>query len=229
MKLSAERRFGFIHAKGGKLLRVAHAHQVSLAGFDNRNDHERDPDTGEVKKLPRRFDPGQTWCTADVGDLALEVLNHQKDDRLLGHVYLSGKAVGIIRYSPAPDHWFGPAELRRFDLRTITEPDEAAGAILAMKHADVDLVAASLKLNGDPYAAVQWIANILAYEQAPDAPPLPKRADVVFVIRGHRRKGALHYQAPGREQPFSATPFAMELCCTADAPMFELPFRVGAA
>jgi len=81
---------------GGDLVRVAVPHAI------------RDCLGEPANELRGR--PATDWTYCRAGDLAVEVLSVRGGD-LVGHIYFSGPATGMLRKSPARQDWFSPASL----------------------------------------------------------------------------------------------------------------------
>lgn len=102
MKLATERRKGFTHVRGGRILATRTELEVPRDGIDQQGDYEiRSPgDLGveladAAPYTPRPLE--SDGVTTRVGDLAIEVIDVEAD-RVIGHYFLSGPATGIIRY-----------------------------------------------------------------------------------------------------------------------------------
>lgn len=110
MKLSLKKRFGWIHVRGGALVKIVKSHAV----------HTR---THSKAEYGDNVDERE-WVYCEAGDFAMEIVA-VKTSKVLGHSYLSGPAIQLNRYNDrttAHDDWFEPAALGMADL-----PDPRVG------------------------------------------------------------------------------------------------------
>src|SRR4029079_6024838 len=138
MKLSVRPKLGAITVHGGQILRVSHNHQVSTRGYDPRPD--------KLHGKARVFEA--PWVTALIGDLAVEIIARQTK-KIVGHAYLSGPAINVIRYRIAKDDpvegWFTPA--KAISIKTFSQDTGVPGLVDWMhraKYSDADIVVANL-------------------------------------------------------------------------------------
>src|SRR5258708_5191443 len=95
MRLSLERKFGWIHVRGGRVLRVATAHAVSTDTFHQEAAQaERLIGSDRGGQARDRF-VGQKYVFCAERDLAVEVVN-VKTGKVMGWSYLTGAAANLI-------------------------------------------------------------------------------------------------------------------------------------
>lgn len=214
MKLTVKPRFGMTHVRGGQLLRVSHAHQISTSGYDKRPD--------AVLGKTRAFDA--SWVTTSTGDLAMEIIA-MKTARVLGYVYLSGLAINVVRYVSDTDRilvggWFTPAK----GIRVGSPPQEVdlpsfTNWMSKVKYVDADVVATTFHCPKDRMSeALRTVARV--YSQAP-APHLQRivTADLIARVQGEGSKdfGVLHFQIDERSQEHACQPFTCDLLLSSSA------------
>lgn len=211
MKLSIKKTFGAIHVRPGRLLRVAHDHQVPIASQA----------VNEPPQYLRTFEVGTKWVTATVGSLALEIVA-VKTGVVMGYAYLSGPAIRLNLYrQDAPPHWFSPA--RAIIGSTLSLPGAISGAgdysaivsgFMALKYSGADVVVIELEVDSeanmhDAMRLVQagycHIPADMTDEQAKVDTTAAHMIGAVHV-RKTKMVGMIHFQPP-RD--------ASEWCCAA--------------
>ncbi len=211
MKLSLKKTFGAIHVRPGKLLRVAHDHQVPISSQA----------INEPPQFLRKFDPGTKWVTATVGSLALEIVA-VKTGVVMGYAYLSGPAIRLNLYrQDAPPHWFSPA--RAIIGSTLSLPGAISGAadysaivsgFMALKYSGADVVVLELEVDGEAgihdamrllQAGFRYIPAEMTDEEAKADATAAHMIGAVHA-RATKKVGMLHFQPP-RD--------ASEWCCAA--------------
>jgi hypothetical protein len=134
MKLSLQKKWGggFVHVRAGAIVTVAHDHQVATSSYMPES---------HAEGSRRTFAPSERWMTAKVGDLAFELVAVATGKRVATS-YLSGAAIGLMRYddAPAPAHWFTPSvgwrvSFPREPLSAGMTQDQMYAAILRCKYA----------------------------------------------------------------------------------------------
>lgn len=214
MKLSVKRKFGMTQVRGGRVLRVTHAHQVGIKGYDDRYDRE----TGR-----KRF-ADEKWVTTAVGDLAVEVIS-VKTNNIIAHAYLSGVAIDVVRYTSGTDpvaSWFEPAR-----GLNVTFPDNAPSTIaefvdrmMAIKYGGADIAVARIPIDGKRDMSTQEALGVLAsaYSYVDDA-KTPSTDFVAMIRPKNGDLGIAHFQTPSRSQTYSIGPFTADVMLS--SPDFE--------
>lgn len=85
MNLSPRKKFGATHVRAGRILQVKTDHPISKMG-DN------------IHYYKPHHKGNDDWVVCNVGDVAVEVVQVRKN-KFLGYSYLSGPAIGTMRYS----------------------------------------------------------------------------------------------------------------------------------
>jgi hypothetical protein len=191
VKLSIAPRFGHIHVRGGRLLKVAHDHQV--------------PCTTENLAEPEEFKRrgSDKWVTAKIGDFAIELVA-VKTGKVIGYSYLAGDAIRLHLYrAGAPEHWFTPAQIQRADttwLAAQATPDVSVlvGGMMGAKYGTADIVVFEILVDEpDLSAAANVFPKAYCYEPAD---PCPNEAHIIgrIVTRAGLRgpMTLLHFQPP---------------------------------
>lgn len=224
MKLSLERKLGHIHVRCGRVLRVAHAHQVPTK-------------TANVNDPKEQTTRASAWETADVGDLAFELVA-VKTDKVIGYSYLSGPAIRLHLYrETAPPHWFSEAIVRKVESdehiwRALRAPtvDAFIEGVIAIKFAPCDLVVFSLTCeNADAIRdamdvwkkAYGYVPENMTDEEA-DRKGRPHLIAVVDTIKKKRGPMAvLHFEPPGCTSEAGCGGFQAPLVCAGPWPTFD--------
>lgn len=226
MKLSTVKKFGYIHVRGGKLLRVVHEHPVDTQNFCVVA-REKKAGFEPVRKLPPQV-------MARAGDLAIEIVT-RRAGTVLGYSYLSGDAIQINSYQVRPDR-YTDAVLAIAPLAPPTVEEAAVEATFEAFIEGMRRTCVEMKLS----AAVDvWAfegkcddrdagANIaetiqtfwrLVPKDMPDE-EVTKRAKAHFLGSVHAGKGRgsahyfMHFQPPCDASDYAATPFQAALCTT---------------
>ena len=226
MKLSTVKKFGYIHVRGGKLLRVVHEHPVDTKGFcivarEQKQGFE-----------PVRNPPPQVMARA--GDLAIEIVT-RRAGTVLGYSYLSGDAIQINSYQVRPDRYAAAV----LTLAHLTPPtaEEAASetgfetfiegmrrSCVEMKlSTDVDVWVFDGKCDDKASGAniadtIQTFWRLVPKDMTDDE--VTKRARAHFLGSVHAGKGRgsahyfMHFQPPCDASDYAATPFQAALCMT---------------
>lgn len=210
MKLSLRKRFGWIHCKGGAIVKVAREHAVTSDTLECRKGRES-----------RKYENEPDWVFTKVGNLAVEIVA-VKTGKLLGHCYLTGPAAQMHRYTPAQSDWFEPASAR---LGRIPHPSEIEAkdqddlflkmmdAIMDIRFSSDDLVAFRLvcKDKKDTDEAGGSIHDMLQLQKIGDE--RVQTANILGLIVGPRGKPsiALHHQPDADASEHSASDFGLSL------------------
>lgn len=219
MKLSVQRKLGFLHVRAGKIVTVAHDHQVSVSSYDPQG-----------APTQRRFDG--KWVTAKVGDVAFEIVG-VKANKVLGHSYISGDALALNRYGDCPAHWFAPGSGWHVEFPTEgvlsgKTPAQMIAAVLRCKYAPCHVVVFEQALpthaddrTGDKLVkhVADWFMNAYQYEptEEAEAPPddaIIQRAHFLAHLHSTNKKGChvgLHFQPPQQASEFCAQPFQTQM------------------
>jgi hypothetical protein len=190
MNMSVKKRFGSIHVRGGRILRVAHAHQVRVTSYDARVDDEAG--------RPRRAFRGDVEPAA-VGDLAVEIL-FAHTASVAGYGYLSGQAINLIRYVDDRDRdrvagWFTAGLGIRFQpFAPDTTSEALVRSMMRIKYGYADVAVAHVQVDdGHVGMAMETLAAAFSYYA--DVPPSPETGscdwhpehdEVVDIPKGQR-------------------------------------------
>ena len=146
MKLSVQKRWGFVHVRGGRVLTVSHDHQVSASTYDEHLDDlisvpATSSELGARPPTKRTFDA--KWTTAKIGDVVIEIIA-QKTGKLLGYGYLCGKAINTIKYVNDGERdrvaaWFEPGKGLRFTIPLELELEPFIASVMAIKYSGADV------------------------------------------------------------------------------------------
>lgn len=225
MKLSLSKRFGWIHCRGGKLVRVAKEHAVPSSGRSRVGHVEGATDLGG-KPIPQESpQKDQKWVTAKENDLAVEVVA-VKTGKVLGHSYLSGPAIQLNRYTPAQDDWFRPVTGR---LIEIPDPhtweggreaffEHCIGLLMQVRYGEDAVGGFEYQAQDDEDArgAAHSIAQMWSYEPVEDKDRQRPEAHLFALIHGKKPfLITLHFQPPDHASDFAATGFQIKLVLSA--------------
>lgn len=229
MKISVKPKLGWLHARAGKVVTVAHDHQVSVTSYDPNGDSGRQRRTFDTK-----------WMTARVGDVAFEIVG-VKAGKVLGHSYISGDATALNRYGDCPPHWFAPTAGWRVEFPVDGEASgkthgQMIAAILRCKYAPdpCRIVVFELVLpthaddpTGDQLVkrVAEWFMQAYQYEPADSDPgmdpqslppedALVRHAHVLAHLHSTGKKGChvgLHFQPPAHASAHAAQLFQTQL------------------
>lgn len=123
MKLSLDKKRGFVQVKAARLRRVVKTHAVDVKGWDPSQDLEVSLQ-GEDVVREKRFGSLQA-VFAKPGDLALELVRARGRRDAVAYSYLSGDPIGIMGYEAA-DEWFeGDLPIHLIEVRKPTNDVEA--------------------------------------------------------------------------------------------------------
>jgi hypothetical protein len=226
MKLSVQKKWGYVHCRGGRLLQVVHEHPVDTGGHCVVAKQMKEPYEGE-RHLP-------PTVMARAGDLAIEIVN-RKGGNVLGYSYLSGEAIQINGYENRPDR-YEPAVLARARLpeipslsQSLTEEQaqqffgEFQKACVDMKvDMSVDVFAFELIAENDEAAGVvadmmlrffALVPNTMTDEEAEGL-----RSHCLGLVQAGSRRGKtylLHLQPKKHATKHCATTFQAALCWSA--------------
>lgn len=218
MKLSVKKRWGFVHVRGGRVLVVAHDHQISSSTYDGTvDDVVRVPDQsarlGAMPHKKRTFDA--KWTTAKIGDLAVEIFA-QKTGKLLGYAYLCGEAINTVRYVLEGElervaAWFTPGRGLRFAIPLELELEQFIAAVMVIKYGGADVACSRFEVSSDAHmeAALNGLLAAYAYEAEGMVPTTHML--VTSAVRKAKKMGTVHCQPPKHGQPYAAQPFLHEL------------------
>lgn len=228
MKLSVEKKWGYIHVRGGRLVEVVHEHPVASKG-----------QCVVAKRMKEEFEPPRSLpptVMARAGDLAIEIVT-QRGGHLLGYSFLTGAAIQINSYDKRADR-FTDAVLRSAPLRP--PPDEEATIpssppsddylaglaklMAAMKYdPDVDVYAfhaiCSGRENAEGLATfLQQVRQLVPSDMTDEENEsgASQRSHFLGLVRGGQSKKApcyfLHFQPKKHASDFAATMFQHALC-----------------
>jgi hypothetical protein len=215
VKLSLKKKLGWVHVRGGELVRVVQAHAVQTNTSNiNQTEHNRPADDTK-------------WVYCEAGDLALEIIN-VKTGVMIAHSYLSGPAIQLARYTPPQVGWFGPATL--LGTATLPEPTEQdhgdafierfVGAMMGLKYGGIDIVAYRGRAHDLEHAHGQMDAMIRAWKYVPaaDVPDKPVcTTHLIGIIEQCKKKGGtlVHFQPPHHASDIPASIFQAGLVLSA--------------
>lgn len=229
MKLSVTNKLGFLRVHGGSVLRVAHDHQIATISYNSSVDRDRSstqPSTvhGIMPFKPR--DVGEKWSTAKVGDIAVEIIS-KKTQKLIGHAYLTGAAINLIRYAsatPAPPHFFEPGLGIRIDPTPPSidfPPAKFVAAMMVVKYAsEADIAVATIKVPDQETAmkCAHGLAQAYSYGAHAMTEDAPKPPDArthflatIKLLKNEKRLVTLHLQPPKDAGEYAAQPFFHEI------------------
>jgi len=206
MKLSLKKKFGMIHVRGGRLLRVAHDHQV--------------PTTTQTMAEPERYQctwQGEKWVTARVGDIAVEIIA-VKTGTIIGYSYLAGDAIRLNLYrSNAPAHWFCASKGLRADTNSMidsdSDPHTFVAGVLDCKYGAADVVVFDVIVDDGQEnlrAVGEAFTHAYSYEPEDDTVTMPAEpSHLIGRIRG-KTGGVcllLHFQPPRHKSEHAITGF----------------------
>lgn len=192
------------HVRGGRIVKVTHAHPVHTSSL-REEDRKRDRDMN----LPPRWERGARTVPAVLGDLAVEIVS-VKTDRVIGHAYLSGHAIGLFSYE-ASREWFWPGRAGVWsppepDRPGMTDQEFAERMALSLpKHADGDVYGFEIVL--PPRTHPEVLGTVLgAVARAWEVSPAVE-TDTVHLIGRVRVdvEGAqcnIHFTPPGASSPY---------------------------
>ena len=229
MKLSLERKFGTLHVRPGRLLTVAHDHQVLTSTVT----------IAEGEQHVRKFAPDEKWVTAEEGDLAVEVVA-VKTGKVIAYSYIAGEATQLMLYTQPQNHWFTPAACVRADLSKMDlslEPAQIMAGIIAMKYAPVDVVV--FEAETETREDIQALMKIFerGYCMVPDeltdeqASQLHCTHLVGWIGTGKKKgpSGGVHFQPPKHSADYCTTQFQSRLLVRGDWPIFHPPWGAAKA
>jgi hypothetical protein len=205
VKLSVRKRMGWVHVRGGRILRVAKEHAVRASGRS----------TLEGGKAPAG---DEQWVYTKEGDLAVEVIA-VKTGKVLGHSYLSGPAIQLNGYTPFDDDWFG--EEVKSTFVDIPHPRGAfgdefikkvVGVLMDVKYSEEYGVGAfhyECDPGEDPRDVGQGIMQMWGYHD--DREPTAHLFGLVTPAKGKKNVVVMHFQPPRDAADFAATGFQTEL------------------
>lgn len=218
MKLSLERAWGpgAIWVRGGRILDVAHDHQVptnTLSYADHAQGFEGVAKHGDAK-----------WMTAVAGNLAIEIVA-AKTDKVLGHAYLTGPAVQLHRYhdQPCPAHWFKEVVgwLLSGQMPEASDPQEEKARIdglLRGKFSPARLAAFEFVLGTEQSVdnCMQWLEKVMRLipNHISDEDAAKAVCNVIGSVRTKNKKkraGTLHVQPKFEAADVGCAPFHIGL------------------
>lgn len=218
MKLSIGKfRLGCSVVFGGRLLRVATAHAISLLGRESKSRKDKPLE-------------GHVYC--DVGDFALEVLT--RNGSVLGHSYLTGPAIGLMRYTSAGPGWFDKEPAKLVDVTTLRMPghgdnegDESAqayaretiAASMALKYggqADIFMLRIQIKGAVEPDVGRQIVGHFLeCWRSTPPDDENGEGAHLLILVKLKTSVGAAHWQPRRHASEHDMTDFQYALAWNA--------------
>lgn len=212
MNLSLDRKWGMLRVRAGRLLAVAHPHQVTTSTLSHA-----DPEVSHRRK----FAADEKWVTTNVGDLALEILA-VKTGKVIGYSYLCGPATQLHLYSAgAPAHWFAPARAIRGDLSELpvrmADPPKVIAGFMKLKYqsaAQLVVVELVVPTKEAVHEALEFLKGVIVYmptSMTDDAAKTDLTAAHVIARVGVAGKktpvGLLHYQPPRHAAGHSSSGF----------------------
>ena len=214
MKLSLERKLGWMHVRGGKLVKVTQVHGVPTVSRSTlQTEHAR----------PRKAD-GMEMCRR--GDLAMQILKYETGV-VVGYSYLSGPAIQLQRYEGVSADWFAPAQLGAVSFPAPTEMDVADekarddfwqrffAAVQAIKYGPLDVAGFCRRESTleDGKAAAELLRA--AWSMAPVEQPAwdTHLLGMFKIVAGGDM--ALHYQPPKHGGKLAASGFQIGLVLSA--------------
>lgn len=215
MKLSLKKRFGWVHVRGGRLLRVVKEHAVTTHTKSQLDPHIR-PDTDDK------------WVYCKVGDLALEIVA-VKTGKLLGHAYIAGPAVQLHRYGSTDPAWFEPAMLGLVHLAPPNDKrameawmERAMYTLLEFKYGELDVAAwrvpvidqEDFKRFGE-FVTHTWQMAPFDKNDKPVKIDPPPKTHLVALAQAKKPIGTLHFQPPQHASDHCATGFQIEMLVAA--------------
>lgn len=210
MKLSIKKRMGWIHARGGRILRVAQPHVVKSSG---RSAFEDGPaPAGEEK-----------WVYTKEGDLAVEIIA-VKTGKVLGHSYLSGPAIQLNGYTPFDEDWFGDEAKATFvdvphPRGAFTQDfiQKIVGVLMDFKYSEEYAVGAfhyKCDEGEDTHDVANGILQMWRYEDETRTTST-HMLGLVTPHKGRKNVVTLHFQPPKDAADFAAAGFQIELVLSA--------------
>jgi hypothetical protein len=220
VKLSLKKRWGFIHVRGGRVLRVAKEHAVRCDTRSRNADHFEDFDG--IRPSARGQPQGDAkWVTAQVGDLAIEIIV-VKTGKVLGHSYLSGPAIQLNRYTPFDPAWFREGKSRLLEIVTPQSEKEAEALIDTLVDArlgddDVVAIVHRAENDNDAKAAAGALHRYARLQRKDDQRDLAAAtAHLVGLIFGRGKfRITLHFQPERDASDYAAADFQIPLALTA--------------
>jgi len=209
MKLSLRKRFGWVHVRGGRLLRVIHAHPVETNSQTLNAVERRRPFRGKS-------------VTAEPGDLAIEIVA-VKTGKVLGYSYFAGAALQLNSYDVRPDRF----EEIRSHVLTIPDPgpehktDRDLGearlrAFINAKYSPDSVCAFDYTTKFPVHSVAKTMSQYWSYipedENAPES-----QTHLLGIVRAAKGKEVviLHFQPPMHADDYAATGFQTELVLSA--------------
>ncbi len=208
MKLSLRKRLGYVHVRGGRFLRVIHAHRVPTT-TRTVNRHESGLRTFKG-----------TGVEAHPGDLAVEIVAY-KSGNVIGYSYLSGDALQLNCYTANAKH-FEPIASHRIDFSMPTSPDDAddvikrfVGGLMNAKYGDTPVCGMEVVAPQDAPEVAKAIINYWQYEPVEDHDP--PTTHMFALVRSSNKKATvtMHLQPPKDANDYAATGFQTALVVNA--------------
>jgi hypothetical protein len=211
MKLSVRKRFGWIHVRGGRVLRVVKPHAVRTSGRSAYADEEKS------SHEPPRWKAGEKWVYTEEGDVAVEIVA-VKTGKVLGHSYLSGPAIQLNGYTPFEEDWFEEA---KGTFVEVPHPDggklstefieNVIGMFMGVKYSKDAVLGAFVyecTKGEDMRDVAEGLTRMWSYEHDTDE----STAHLLGLVKGHP-KGVviMHFQPTKHASDFAATGFQIEL------------------
>lgn len=238
MRMSLQKKFGWIHVRGGKVLRVATGHAVPT----NTYHEEAAAAARDLIKQPGKALPGERFAGARAvfcqpRDLAVELVN-VKNGRVMGWSYLTGPAANLHHYGVGGDLSVGaaqpwepdPVPVARWVVPMDGDSDVVMGEMRAIRGQDrYGIVAFNLAVTpGAESDFGRAIAEMWSYcqHETKDAGGPEPTAHLLGIINGgkkHSTHVGLHFQVKEHASDWPANPFQMGLVLSApDLPVFDI-------
>ena len=220
MKLSCKKKFGWIHVRGGRILRAIKTHAVQTKTRSAVADHWEESKWS--KKKPR-FLNNETRVFCAPEDLAIEMIA-VKTGKVMGYSYLSGDAIQLNTYGRC--EWIGTEEVPA-TLLTFPSPSEAdyetkeaqkefinevVGLLMKYKYGEHEVVGVEYQGQNrvDAEGAANHFMELIGYEDT--RKPTYNTHFIGGFFYAKKKSGILiHSQPPRDAGDFCVTSFQSEL------------------
>lgn len=220
MKLSLDKKLGFVQVKGQRLVEVTHEHLVPTTTANELDPHE-----------PRR-PKGVKAVTAKPGDYAVEMVA-VKTGKVVGYSYISGEPIRLNGYSDTSAPFFKDAVMKRLELEcdaflehVLLKQDGArllAGLLRAKYLAGAALITFKTFGNNKESADRAWeaIGECLLYVPADDDVKDDPAHFVGIIEYPPRSQLCCHSQPPRHAGKHPCSGFQIEMLVRMEAPVFD--------
>lgn len=232
MKLTIKKRFGgnWVHVRGGRVLRLAQAHEVSVNGYNDAPDTAPRELTGDglVPHRARTFD-GPT-VTACVGDIAVEVIRRW-DHKVVGWAYYTGGVINIVEYAKdlvaLPSRFeVVPGHVTDVSPTMTTQWETYVEAMQRMALGPAPLTCSKIDVADNHELEQACLALAKAYGASSDPSATGHLLASVSSQRAMGKRGTralLHLQPAVHASEYAAQPFFHDLLASSTA-LVETPF-----